>query len=177
MGSMDGIRAACERTASALTARPAIGQKTFVTRVLVHDGLTCDIEEGPWHLTADLPRQLGGQAAGPTPGTFGRAALGSCLAICYVMWAARLGVPLTNVAVEVHADAIGAGRGPAALAYGMSCPHEPAPQRTSYVSWILRKYTVPIWTSSESAQRRIVVCTTGRRRQNARLQPISVWME
>ena len=105
MGSMDGIRAACERTASALTARPALGQKTFVTRVRVHDGLTCDIEEGPWHLTADFPRQLGGQAAGPTPGTFGRAALGSCLAICYVMWAARLGVPLTNVAVEVHADA------------------------------------------------------------------------
>lgn len=105
MGSMDGIRAACERTTSALTARPALGQQTFVTRVLVRDGLTCDIEEGPWHLTADLPRQLGGQAAGPTPGTFGRAALGSCLAMCYVMWAAMLGVPLTNVAVEVHADA------------------------------------------------------------------------
>jgi uncharacterized OsmC-like protein len=103
---MDGIiRAACERTASALTARPAVGQKTFVTRVRVRDGLTCTIEEDSWHLTADLPRQLGGQAAGPTPGTFGRAALGSCLAICYVLWAARLGVPLTNVAVEVHADA------------------------------------------------------------------------
>jgi hypothetical protein len=35
MGSMDGIRAACERTASALTARPARGQKTFVTKVQV----------------------------------------------------------------------------------------------------------------------------------------------
>ena len=52
MGSINGIRAACERTASALTARPAIGQKTFVTRVLVHDGLTCDIEEGPWQKTS-----------------------------------------------------------------------------------------------------------------------------
>ena len=40
MDSMDGIRAACERTASALTARPARGQQTFVTRVRVHDGLT-----------------------------------------------------------------------------------------------------------------------------------------
>ena len=58
MGTMDDIRTACERTASTLTARPAIGQHTFVTRVQVHDGLTCDIEEGPWHLTADLPRQL-----------------------------------------------------------------------------------------------------------------------
>jgi len=105
MDSADSIRLACERTASALTARPGIGQKTFVTKVRVHDGLTCAIEEGPWHLTADLPRQLGGQAAGPTPGTFGRAALGSCLAMGYVLWAAKLGVPLADVAVEVHADA------------------------------------------------------------------------
>jgi hypothetical protein len=36
-------------------------------RVRMHDGLTCDIEEGPWYLTADLPRQLGGQAASPPP--------------------------------------------------------------------------------------------------------------
>ena len=39
MDSMDSIRAACERTASALAARPALGQQTFVTRVRVHDGL------------------------------------------------------------------------------------------------------------------------------------------
>jgi uncharacterized OsmC-like protein len=105
MGSIDSIRVAFERNAKACTARPGKGQKTFVTQVRVQDGLTCVIEEGPWRLTADLPQALGGNAAGPAPGTFGRAALGSCLAICYVMWGARLGVPLADVAVEVRADA------------------------------------------------------------------------
>ena len=97
MGSSDSIRTAFERNARACTARPGMGQTTFVTRVRVQEGLTCIIEDGPWRLTADFPQALGGNAAGPTPGTFGRAALGSCLAICYVMWAARLGVPFADV--------------------------------------------------------------------------------
>ena len=41
---------------------------------------------------------------GPTPGTFGRAALGSCLAMAYVMWASKLDIKVTEVSVEVHAD-------------------------------------------------------------------------
>lgn len=98
------IRTAFERNAELLRLRPGIGQKTYITRVRVRDGLTCDIEEGPWKLTADLSCQCGGSAAGPTPGTLGRAALGSCLAMSYVMWAARLDVPLDQVAVDIEAD-------------------------------------------------------------------------
>lgn len=98
------IRTAFERNAQLLRLRPGIGQKTYVTRVRVRDGLTCDIEEGPWKLTADLGSQCGGNAAGPTPGTLGRAALGSCLAMSYVMWAAKLDVPLGQVAVDIQAD-------------------------------------------------------------------------
>jgi uncharacterized OsmC-like protein len=99
------IRAAFERNATTVSLRPAVGQKTYITTVRVRHGLTCEIEEGPWRLTADLTATCGGNEAGPTPGTFGRAALGSCLAISYMMWAARLGIPLAHVAVEVHADA------------------------------------------------------------------------
>jgi uncharacterized OsmC-like protein len=104
MADMDTIRMAFERNARVVSRRPEIAQKTYVTRVRIQHGLTCEIEEGPWRLTADLSTGCGGNAAGPTPGTLGRAALGSCLAISYVMWAAQLGVPLTHVAVEVHAD-------------------------------------------------------------------------
>jgi uncharacterized OsmC-like protein len=99
------IRAAFERNANTVSLRPAVGQKTYITTVRVRHGLTCDIEDGPWRLTADLPANCGGNEAGPTPGTLGRAALGSCLAISYMLWAARLGIPLVHVAVEVHADA------------------------------------------------------------------------
>jgi uncharacterized OsmC-like protein len=98
------IRSAFERNAQIVMARPAVAQKTYVTRVHIRDGLTCDIEEGPWTLTADLSTTAGGNAAGPTPGTLARAALGSCLAMSYVMWAAQLNVPLHQVAVEVQAD-------------------------------------------------------------------------
>jgi len=99
------IRAAFERNVNALSLRPAVGQKTYITKVRVCNGLTCEIEDGPWTLTADLTATCGGNEAGPTPGTLGRAALGSCLAISYMMWAARLGIPLAQVAVEVQADA------------------------------------------------------------------------
>jgi uncharacterized OsmC-like protein len=105
MTDMARIRAAFERNANTVSLRPAVGQKTYVTTVRVRHGLTCDIEDGPWRLTADLPANCGGDEAGPTPGTLGRAALGSCLAISYLLWAARLGIPLAQVAVEVHADA------------------------------------------------------------------------
>jgi uncharacterized OsmC-like protein len=105
MTDMEHIKNAFERNVQVLTLRPAIGQKTYITTARVHDGLTCEIEDGPWKLTADLTKKSGGGAVGPTPGTFGRAALGSCLAMSYVLWAAALGVPLTEVEVEVQADA------------------------------------------------------------------------
>jgi uncharacterized OsmC-like protein len=46
----------------------------------------------------------GGSNAGPNPGVYGRGAVGSCLAIGYSMWAARLGIPIASLEVEVQAD-------------------------------------------------------------------------
>ena len=51
-----------------------------------------------------MPRTSGGSAQGPTPGMYGRAALGSCMAIGYAMRAARAGVPVRAIEVEVQAD-------------------------------------------------------------------------
>ena len=104
MSDMEGIKTAFERQTKALTLRPTIGQGTAVTKVRVREGLTCDIEEGSWQLTADMNPKWGGNAKGPTPGTFGRAALGSCLAMGYMMWAARLDVAISDIEVEVQVD-------------------------------------------------------------------------
>jgi uncharacterized OsmC-like protein len=104
MTGEEKIRTAFERNAKALTLRSWIGQGTAVTKVRVREGLTCDIEEGSWKLTADMGEKHGGNNAGPNPGTLGRAALGSCLAIGYMMWAAKLGVPIASLEVEVQAD-------------------------------------------------------------------------
>jgi uncharacterized OsmC-like protein len=102
----DAIRVAVERCSKALTLRPSLGRDTGVsrTRVRADRGLACEITEGRWSLTADMPPQIGGSGSAPTPGVLGRAALGSCLAIGYMLHAAKLGVPITSIDIEVQAD-------------------------------------------------------------------------
>lgn len=104
MSDSNKIKTAFERNAEALALRPGIGQGTAVTRARVIEGMTCEIEDGPWKLRVDMAEKHGGENKGPNPGVYGRAALGSCLAIGYVRWAAKLGVPLSGVEVEVQAD-------------------------------------------------------------------------
>jgi uncharacterized OsmC-like protein len=98
------IRTALERNAQAVSLRPAVGQGTAVSRARLREGLTCDVQEGDWKLVVGMPQSMGGANEGPTPGVFGRAAFGTCLAISYGLWAARLGVPLESVEVDVSAD-------------------------------------------------------------------------
>ena len=98
------IRTALERNVRAVTLRPAIGQHTKKTHVRLGPGLACEVTEGPWTLTVGVGPGAGGIDAGPSPGVLGRGALGSCLALGYAMWAARLGVPLDALTVEVEAD-------------------------------------------------------------------------
>jgi uncharacterized OsmC-like protein len=100
----DAIREATERAAKVLTQRPAAGQKTARTTVNLKPSLECAIEEGSWKLTAGMSPIYGGNSAGPTPGVLGRAALGSCLAIGYAMWAARMNVPIDALEVVIEAD-------------------------------------------------------------------------
>ena len=104
MASPEQFRITLERKAQEIALRPSTGQGTATTRVTLKPGLECDIEEGTWKLTAGIGEQMGGNNAGPNPGILGRGALGSCLAIGYGMWAARLGVPIDALEVEVQAD-------------------------------------------------------------------------
>jgi uncharacterized OsmC-like protein len=98
------IQSAIERISKTLAQRPAFGQGTGSSKATITNGLTCQVQEGDWKFVLDMPRQAGGNAAGPTPGVLGRAALGSCLAIAYKMKACQLGVPVTRLEVEVQAD-------------------------------------------------------------------------
>jgi uncharacterized OsmC-like protein len=104
MEGEDRVRIAFERNTRAISLRPAIGQGTAVTRVRLREGLTCEIEDGAWKLTADLTEKSGGNNRGPNPGVLGRSALASCLAMAYTQWAAKLGVPIAALEVEVQAD-------------------------------------------------------------------------
>ena len=98
------VRETLERKARAVTLRPAVGQNTARTAVRLRPGLACEVEEGPWTFMAGMSDKAGGTNAGPNPGVLGRAALGTCLALGYAMWAARLDVPIDDLTVDVEAD-------------------------------------------------------------------------
>ena len=51
-----------------------------------------------------VPDSVGGNASGPTPGVYGRAAFGSCLAIGYMMKASAMNIKINSLEVEVQAD-------------------------------------------------------------------------
>ncbi len=98
------IRDIAERNAKTLALKPSRGHLTGVTRARMAGGLRCEIEDGPWKLAADMPVKAGGDGTAPTPGMLARGALASCLAIGITMWAARLGVPIDALEVEVQGD-------------------------------------------------------------------------
>ena len=104
MSSQEQIREILERNVKAVSLKPAVGFGTATTRVRLKPGLECEVEEGTWQFTVGMSEKSGGTNAGPNPGIFGRAALGSCLAIGYAMWAARMGVPIESLDVVVEAD-------------------------------------------------------------------------
>jgi len=104
MDGPDQIRTNVERKVAEVAERPSAGQGTATTRVTLKPGLECEIEDGPWKLTAGMSTKWGGTNAGPDPGILGRASLGSCLAIGYGVWAARLGVPIDALEVVVQGD-------------------------------------------------------------------------
>lgn len=107
--SPQSISAALDRVEDAVTQHPSLGVGTERSKSTITDGLRCTSEEGDWQFESDLSEIMGGEGSGPSPGVLGRAALGSCLAIGYQMRAARLGVELTSVSVEIEADFDAAG--------------------------------------------------------------------
>jgi len=103
------IRELLERNVKAVSLRPSLAQGTARTHVHLKPGLECEIEEGAWKITSSMSQKSGGTNAGPNPGILGRGALGSCLALCYAMWAARLDVPIDALDIDVEADYDGRG--------------------------------------------------------------------
>ena len=104
MSETQKIKAAILRSKKALMLKPALGKGTGVSKVRITNGLTCEVQEGDWKMKVDMTAGVGGDGLAPTPGVYGRAALGSCLAIGYMMKAAEMEISITNLEVEVEAD-------------------------------------------------------------------------
>jgi len=104
MDTQSEIKAKFERNAKATALKPSLGEGTSISTTRITDGLVCHVTEGDWNVNVDMPKELGGENSQPTPGVFGRAALGSCLAIGYKLHASKMGIPITSIEVVIEAD-------------------------------------------------------------------------
>jgi uncharacterized OsmC-like protein len=101
---IERIKTAFQRNGRAIELRPALGQKTAITRARIVEGLRCEITEGRWTTTIDASDKSGGTGAGPDPGFVVRSALAACYAMGYATWAAHFDVPVSAIEVELQAD-------------------------------------------------------------------------
>lgn len=92
------------RNVKALTLKPALGFGRKTSTAKITNGLCCEITEGDWTLKTDMPTQIGGSARAPSPGVFGRAALGGCLATGYMMWASNLDIVIDSLEIKIETD-------------------------------------------------------------------------
>lgn len=104
MTSQEKIKEAVSRSTKALSLKPSLGLGTGISKARITNGLSCEVTEGKYKLIADMPESVGGCAAGPTPGVYGRAAFGTCLAIGYMMKASAMNIKIDSLEVEVQAD-------------------------------------------------------------------------
>jgi len=89
--------------------RPEVALGTSSTRIELQPGLSCRIKQGPWTLETGLSSSMGAERELPDPGMLARGALGSCFAMTFALYAARRGIALQRMEVEVSADYDGRG--------------------------------------------------------------------
>ncbi|MCB2135120.1 MAG: OsmC family protein [Rhodobacteraceae bacterium] len=77
---------------------------TLVTTGRIEDGLTCHATQGKFRATMDMGPGMGGDAAGPSPGFFARAAIVGCVGIGVKMMAAREGLVFRSLDVTIECD-------------------------------------------------------------------------
>jgi len=99
------VREALERAQRLFRERPSAATKNVAANAVWQKGLACEIG-GPdgQRVVTDMPKPLGGDDSGPSPGWLLRASLASCTATAIAMRAAMRGIELSKLEVVVHAD-------------------------------------------------------------------------
>ena len=98
------IRQALIRLEAAVQRRADLGRSSVRSTTTLVEGLRCVSREGNHTVASDLGPALGGDDSGPTPSALLRVALGSCLTMGYRLRAARHGIPIESIRVEVEME-------------------------------------------------------------------------
>src|ERR671910_2021912 len=94
-----------EQVGSTTNDLRTIGPREVVVRGNA-EGFTQEIVVGPHQVTADEPKDMGGDDEGPTPYDLLLAALGSCTSITVTMYAQNKTWPLQDVTVRLQHSTI-----------------------------------------------------------------------
>jgi uncharacterized OsmC-like protein len=103
---MTGIRQSIENAVGYLTEHPDEARYTdSFARANLGDSLSVTVVgPGGERITTDMPAGIGGRGESPSPGWLFRAALASCVAVFIGMEAAREGITLDSLEVEVDSE-------------------------------------------------------------------------
>jgi uncharacterized OsmC-like protein len=104
MDNTENIRVSLDRVVKAITKQPSVAKGVIEATATYKTGLACNIECGPFKMTADMPHNVGGSQTGPTPGMYMAMALGSCQVITTMLWATRYGVPVEKLDIRVAVE-------------------------------------------------------------------------
>ena len=146
--STDKVRESIERLSAAISADPLKARaKNVPASARLTDGLRCELT-GPYgeRLVTDMAPAMGGTASGPNPGWLLRGALASCTATVIAMRAAKLGVELSLLEVDVETDSdlrgilgldegVSSGHGPVRIRVKIGAPNASPEALREIVEW------------------------------------------
>lgn len=89
---------------AAFAEKPARALATFGAKSKLVSGVQCTARMRGHEIVIDEPRELGGADGGANPVELVLSALAACQIITYRFHAARLGIPLDDVAIDLEGD-------------------------------------------------------------------------
>jgi len=99
------IAAIVEAAKTAISSAPEQAQARFEAQHNLVGPCEVTVNVGSGHkFTVDEPEALGGGNVAANPAEYALAALGSCQAITYQVWAAQLGIKLDKVDIGIDGD-------------------------------------------------------------------------
>jgi uncharacterized OsmC-like protein len=104
MSRNDKIRIAVERVADVFRKKPAAAFNTKRATGRIEHGLVCNARQDDYTATMDMPEPIGGDGSAPSPGFHIRMGLVGCVAVGIKLTAAREGVDVGVIDVEVEMD-------------------------------------------------------------------------
>lgn len=96
------VQSAVSAMVARLEGEPERARVRYRAATDLSEGMRCDVRTAKHEIVIDEPASIAGTDAGPSPVETVLAGLAACQAITYRVWAARLGVTLERVAIEVE---------------------------------------------------------------------------